>query len=138
MPANLLDHLIPIPDWHVQKWVEHPLAAVLTLGAAAIVAGMRGGRDTVGVEDLPHRAGRDPVANPTSSLVKVMFQGPCKQFSMCDHCRKLENTKYRVWHDMGPSTVGGTEHVDIGPGGFDTPAYYQACRVCDKRIRSGA
>jgi hypothetical protein len=73
-----------------------------------------------------------------NKLVKVMFQGPCKQFSMCDHCRKLENTKYRVWHDMGPSTVGGTEHVDIGPGGFDTPAYYQACRVCDKRIRSGA
>ncbi|WP_329110978.1 hypothetical protein OG792_17865 [Micromonospora sp. NBC_01699] len=71
-----------------------------------------------------------------SKLGRVMFQGPCKQFSLCDHCGRLENTNYRVWHDMGPSMVGGTEHVDIGPGGFDSPVYYQACKVCDKRIRS--
>ena len=33
VPADLLDHLIQIPDWRVQKWVEHPLAAVLALCA---------------------------------------------------------------------------------------------------------
>jgi hypothetical protein len=34
VPADLLDHLIQIPDWRVQKWVEHPLAAVLALRGA--------------------------------------------------------------------------------------------------------
>jgi len=41
VPVDLLDHLIPIPDWRDQRWVEHPLAAVLALCAAAVVAGMR-------------------------------------------------------------------------------------------------
>lgn len=73
-----------------------------------------------------------------AKLVKVFFQGPCKQFSMCDHCYKLESTSYREWHDMGPARVGGVEHVDLGPSSFDSPMYYQACKVCDKRIRSSA
>ena len=54
VPADLLDHLIQIPDWRVQKWVEHPLAAVLALCAGAVVAGMRGFTAIAGwVRDVP-------------------------------------------------------------------------------------
>jgi hypothetical protein len=54
VPADLLDHLTQIPDWRVQKWVEHPLAAVLALCAGAVVAGMRGFTAIAGwVRDVP-------------------------------------------------------------------------------------
>jgi hypothetical protein len=54
VPADLLDHLIPIPDWRDQRWVEHPLAAVLALCAGAVVAGMRGFAAIAGwVRDVP-------------------------------------------------------------------------------------
>jgi hypothetical protein len=54
VPADLLDHLILIPDWRVRKWVEHPLAAVLALCARAVVAGMRSFTAIAGwVRDVP-------------------------------------------------------------------------------------
>ena len=54
VPADLLDHLILIPDWRVRKWVEHPLAAVLALCAGAVVAGMRSFTAIAGwVRDVP-------------------------------------------------------------------------------------
>jgi hypothetical protein len=53
VPADLLDYLIPIPDWRVQRWVAHPLAAVLALCAGAVVAGMRGFTAIAGPCDEP-------------------------------------------------------------------------------------
>jgi predicted transposase YbfD/YdcC len=40
--VDLVDHFGVIEDFREQAWVIHPLAAVLTLCAAAVVAGMRG------------------------------------------------------------------------------------------------
>lgn len=39
---DLVDHFGVIEDFRQRAWVTHPLAAVLTLCAAAVVAGMRG------------------------------------------------------------------------------------------------
>ncbi len=40
--VDLVDHFAVIDDPRCPAWVEHPLAAVLTLCSAAVVAGMRG------------------------------------------------------------------------------------------------
>src|SRR5207247_10584857 len=43
--VDLVDHFAVLDDPRHQPWVEHPLAAVLVLCAAAVVAGMRVHRD---------------------------------------------------------------------------------------------
>ncbi len=82
------------------------------------------------LQQLPDFAGRP-------KLTKAWVTSPCKQFSLCDHCYTV-GPEYRVWHDWGPSTVGGIEHVQLNDvEGFDVPKYYQACKVCDKRTPAG-
>jgi predicted transposase YbfD/YdcC len=52
--VDLVDYFVPLDDPRHQQWVEHPLAAVLTLCAAAVVAGMRGFTAIAGwVADTP-------------------------------------------------------------------------------------
>jgi predicted transposase YbfD/YdcC len=52
--VDLVDHFALLDDPRHQQWVEHPLAAVLTLCAAAVVAGMRGFTAIAGwVADTP-------------------------------------------------------------------------------------
>ena len=51
---DLVDHFAVIDDPRHQSWVEHPLAAVLALCSAAVVAGMRGFTAIAGwVADTP-------------------------------------------------------------------------------------
>ena len=75
--VDLVDHFGVIEDFREQAWVTHPLAAVLTLCAAAVVAGMRGYRAIAGwVTDTPPglldgiyaRCGR-PAAPPSKTTV---------------------------------------------------------------------
>ena len=52
--VDLVDHFAVIDDPRHQPWVEHPLAAVLVLCSAAVVAGMRGFTAIAGwVADTP-------------------------------------------------------------------------------------
>jgi hypothetical protein len=54
---DLLDHFAPLDDRRDQRWVEHPAAAVLTLCAAAVMAGMRSFTAIAGwVADTPATA----------------------------------------------------------------------------------
>ncbi|WP_322748470.1 MULTISPECIES: transposase family protein [unclassified Frankia] len=52
--AGLLDYFAAVPDHRCARWVDHPLAAVLALCAAAVVAGMRSFTAIAGwVDDTP-------------------------------------------------------------------------------------
>jgi len=54
--ADLLDHFAVLDDPRDQRWVQHPAAVVLTLCAAAVVAGMRSFTATAGwIADTPPR-----------------------------------------------------------------------------------
>lgn len=54
--TDLLDHFALIDDPRDQRWVEHPAAAVLTLCAAGVVAGMRSFTAIAGwIADTPPR-----------------------------------------------------------------------------------
>jgi predicted transposase YbfD/YdcC len=54
--VDLLDHFALLDDPRDQRWVEHPAAAVLTLCAAAVVAGMRSFTAIAGwIADTPPR-----------------------------------------------------------------------------------
>ena len=54
--VDLLDHFAVLDDSRDQRWIEHPAAAVLTLCAAAVVAGMRSFTAIAGwVADTPPR-----------------------------------------------------------------------------------
>ena len=54
--VDLVDHFALLDDPRDQRWVEHPAAAVLTLCAAAVVAGMRSFTAIAGwVADTPPR-----------------------------------------------------------------------------------
>ena len=54
--VDFLDHFALIGDPRDQRWVEHPAAAVLTLCAAGVVAGMRSFTAIAGwVADTPPR-----------------------------------------------------------------------------------
>jgi predicted transposase YbfD/YdcC len=86
--ADLLEHLKQVPDWRHGRWVDHPLAAVLALCAAAVVAGMRGFTAIAGwVRDVPPkvlasiyvRSGRVGVTRPPSkvTLWRIVTGVPC-------------------------------------------------------------
>jgi predicted transposase YbfD/YdcC len=73
--ADLLDYFAAVPDHRAQRWVDHPLAAVLALCAAAVVAGMRSFTAIAGwVDDTPDdlraalygRCGQPAAANAPS------------------------------------------------------------------------
>jgi predicted transposase YbfD/YdcC len=75
--VDLIDYFAVIEDLRQQAWVDHPLAAVLVLCAAAVVAGMRGYTAIAGwVADTPPallrqvyaRCGR-PAAVPSKSTI---------------------------------------------------------------------
>jgi predicted transposase YbfD/YdcC len=54
--VDLLDHFAVLDDSRDQRWIEHPAAAVMTLCAAAVVAGMRSFTAIAGwVADTPPR-----------------------------------------------------------------------------------
>jgi predicted transposase YbfD/YdcC len=54
--TDLFDHFAVLDDPRDQRWVQHPAAAVLTLSAAAVVAGMRSFTATAGwIADTPPR-----------------------------------------------------------------------------------
>jgi hypothetical protein len=54
--GDLLDHFALLDDPRDQRWVEHPAAAVLTLCAAGVVAGMRSFTAIAGwIADTPPR-----------------------------------------------------------------------------------
>ena len=54
--ADLFDHFTVLDDPRDQRWVQHPAAVVLTLCAAAVVAGMRSFTATAGwIADTPPR-----------------------------------------------------------------------------------
>jgi predicted transposase YbfD/YdcC len=75
--VDLVDHFAALEDPRHQPWVEHPLAAVLVLCAAAVVAGMRGFTAIAGwVADTPPgllhevyaRCGK-PAATPSKGTI---------------------------------------------------------------------
>ncbi len=75
--VDLVDHFAVLGDPRHQQWVEHPLAAVLVLCAAAVMAGMRGFIAVTGwVADTPPELLREvyarcgkPAAVPPKSTI---------------------------------------------------------------------
>jgi predicted transposase YbfD/YdcC len=79
--VDLVDHFGVIEDFRQQAWVTHPLAAVLTLCSAAVVAGMRGYVAIAGwVADTPRgllseiyaRCGKPPVPPSKTTVWEVV------------------------------------------------------------------
>lgn len=79
--VDLVDHFPVIDDPRHQPWVVHPLAAVLLLRAAAVVAGMKGFTATAGwVTDTPPamlaavytRCGKPPVVPSKGTIWQVV------------------------------------------------------------------
>ena len=79
--VDLVDHFAVIDDPRHPAWIVHPLAAVLVLCAAAVVAGMRGFTAIAGwVTDTPpgmlaavyNRCGRPPAAPSKSTIWQVV------------------------------------------------------------------
>ncbi|MGW0201125.1 transposase family protein [Nonomuraea sp. NPDC003201] len=78
--VDLVDHFAVIDDPRHPSWVVHPLAAVLVLCAAAVVAGMRGLTAIAGwVTDTPppmlamvySRCGKPPLVPSKSTIWQV-------------------------------------------------------------------
>ena len=79
--ADLFDHFAVLDDPRDQRWVQHPTAAVLTLCAAAVVAGMRSFTATAGwIADTPprllhrlyERCGKPPLTPSKTTIWKVI------------------------------------------------------------------
>ena len=79
--ADLFDHFAVLDDPRDQRWVEHPAAAVLTLCAAAVVAGMRSFTATAGwIADTPprllqrlyDRCGKPPLTPSKTTIWQVI------------------------------------------------------------------
>jgi hypothetical protein len=79
--VDLVDHFAVIDDPRHPSWVVHPLAAVLVLCAAAVVAGMRGFTAIAGwVTDTPppmlamvySRCGKPPLVPSKSTIWQVV------------------------------------------------------------------
>jgi predicted transposase YbfD/YdcC len=79
--VDLVDYLSVINDPRDPRWVSHPLAAVLTLCAAAVVAGMRSFTAIAGwVADTPphllhelyHRCGKPPLPPSKGTIWRVV------------------------------------------------------------------
>jgi predicted transposase YbfD/YdcC len=79
--ADLLDHFAVLDDPRDQRWVQHPAAAVLTLCAAAVVAGMRSFTATAGwIADTPprllhrlyDRCGKPPLTPSKTTIWQVI------------------------------------------------------------------
>jgi predicted transposase YbfD/YdcC len=80
MVVDLVDHFTILDDPRDQRWVVHPLAVVLTLCAAAVVAGMRGFTAIAGwvADTPPHllqhlytRCGRQPQTPSKGTIWRV-------------------------------------------------------------------
>ena len=79
--VDLFDHFAVLDDPRDQRWVEHPAAAVLTLCAAAVVAGMRSFTATAGwIADTPpqllhrlyDRCGKPPLTPSKTTIWQVI------------------------------------------------------------------
>lgn len=79
--VDLLDHFAVLDDARDQRWVAHPAAAVLTLCAAAVVAGMRGFTAIAGwIADTPpwllhrlyDRCGKPPLTPSKTTIWQVV------------------------------------------------------------------
>ncbi|MGX6603693.1 transposase family protein [Micromonosporaceae bacterium Da 78-11] len=79
--VDLFDHFAVLDDPRDQRWVQHPAAAVLTLCAAAVVAGMRSFTATAGwIADTPprllqrlyDRSGKPPLTPSKTTIWKVI------------------------------------------------------------------
>ncbi|HEX9832602.1 MAG TPA: ISAs1 family transposase [Mycobacterium sp.] len=79
--VDLVDHFAVLDDPRDQRWVQHPVAAVLTLCAAAVVAGMRSFTATAGwIADTPprllhrlyDRCGKPPLTPSKTTIWQVI------------------------------------------------------------------
>jgi predicted transposase YbfD/YdcC len=79
--VDLLDHFAVLEDPRDQRWVEHPAAAVLTLCAAGVVAGMRSFTAIAGwIADTPprllhrlyQRCGKPPLTPSKTTIWQVV------------------------------------------------------------------
>ena len=115
--ADLLEHLKRIPDRRAERWVDHPLAAVLALCAGAVVAGTRGFTAIAGwVRDVPprilrfiySRCGRTGVTCPPSkaTLWRVVTGVSCD----------LLDAVVGSWLLTRAATVSPTASTAPGPG----------------------
>lgn len=134
VPVDLLDHLILIPDWRDQRWVEYPLAAVLALCAGAVVAGMRGFAAVAGwVRDVPADVLAATYARCNHTGIK---QGPSK----CTLWRVLTGTPGSVldtaigaWLLLRAAVRPGSDHY--AGSDLDAPESLVAVAVDGKTVR---
>jgi predicted transposase YbfD/YdcC len=79
--VDLFDHFAVLDDPRDQRWVQHPAAVVLTLCAAAVVAGMRSFTATAGwIADTPpgllhrlyDRCGKPPLTPSKTTIWQVI------------------------------------------------------------------
>ena len=79
--VDLFDHFTVLDDLRDQRWVQHPTAVVLTLCAAAVVAGMRSFTATAGwIADTPprllhrlyERCGKPPLTPSKTTIWQVI------------------------------------------------------------------
>jgi hypothetical protein len=79
--VDLFDHFAVLDDPRDQRWVQHPAAVVLTLCAAAVVAGMRSLTATAGwIADTPprllhrlyQRCGKPPLTPSKTTIWQVI------------------------------------------------------------------